>query len=48
MGARFYRRSGRHDTTTDAEITFKADIPSRERQFHAPRVSRAGCACPAK
>ena len=47
MGAHLYRRTGRRDTTTDAKITFEADIPSRERQFSKPRGQRAGCACPA-
>jgi hypothetical protein len=45
MGARFYRRARRRDTTTNAQITFKAGISSRERQFNATRISRAGRAC---
>ena len=48
MGAPFYRRAGRRNTTTDAKFAFEADISSWGRQFNAPRVSRAGCACPAK
>jgi len=48
MGARFYRRPRRRDTTTDAEIAFETNISSWGHQFNAPRVSRAGCACPAK
>jgi hypothetical protein len=50
MGARFYRRARRRNTTADgdAEIAFEADIPSRGCQFDSSRVSRAGRACPAK
>lgn len=48
MGAHLYRHTGRRDTTTDAKITFEANVPSRGRQFNKPRDARAGCACPAK
>lgn len=54
MGAHLYRRTRCRHTTTDAKITFEADISSWGRQFNtafhfrSARVAGAGCACPVK